>query len=81
MPKQSAKELAEQMEHLRVHMNEEMSSLEEQKAQALKLEKFDESAVELRNAYNSYIRAGFTEEQAWRIIEIVLTNTTKKTLF
>lgn len=31
--------------------------------------------------YNSYIKAGFTEEQAWKLTEIVFTNSTKKGIF
>lgn len=49
--------------------------------EALKAEKFDEMAVELRNMYDSYIKAGFTEEQAWQLTEIIVTNITKKGIF
>lgn len=28
-----------------------------------------------------YIKAGFTEEQAWKLTEIVFTNSTKKGIF
>ena len=38
-------------------------------------------ALELHNMYNSYIKAGFTEEQAWKLTEIVFTNSTKKGIF
>ncbi len=81
MAKKSAKELTEQVKDLHDKQLAEMRSLEDQREQALKEERFDEGANELKNAYDSYIRAGFTEKQAWRIIEIMLINTTKKTLF
>lgn len=55
-----------------------MKALEEQREEALKVEKYDEAAVELHNMYNSYIKAGFTEEQAWKLTEIVFANSTKK---
>lgn len=38
-------------------------------------------AVELHNMYDSYIKAGLTEEQAWKLTEIVFTNSTKKGIF
>ena len=60
---------------------EEMKALEEQREEALKVEKYDEAAVELHNMYNSYIKAGFTEEQAWKLTEIVFANSTKKGIF
>ena len=59
----------------------EMKNLEEQREQALKVEKYDEAAQELHNMYESYIRAGFTEEQAWELTLIVMSNGTKRTLF
>lgn len=33
------------------------------------------------NLYQSYIKVGFTEEQAWQLVQIVLINATKRTLF
>lgn len=33
------------------------------------------------NLYQSYIKAGFTDEQAWQLVQIVLINATKRTLF
>lgn len=33
------------------------------------------------NIYQSYIKAGFTEEQAWTLVQIVMSNATKRTLF
>lgn len=33
------------------------------------------------NIYQSYIKAGFTEEQAWDLVQIVMSNATKRTLF
>ena len=58
-----------------------MKNLEEQREQALKEEKVDEAAQELHNMYESHIRAGFSEEQAWELVRIFFTNTTKRTLF
>ncbi len=83
----NSKELTEQVMELykkqyifRIY-NEEIKALEEQREEALKVEKYDEAAVELHNMYNSYIKAGFTEEQAWKLTEIVFANSTKKGIF
>lgn len=69
----NSKELTEQVMELHKKQTEEMK--------ALKVEKYDEVAVELHNMYDSYIKAGFTEEQAWKLTEIVFTNSTKKGIF
>lgn len=75
------KDLTVQIKELHEKQTEEMRSLEEQREQAPKEEKYDESATELFNIYKSYIKAGFTEEQAWELVTIQLTNATKRTLF
>ena len=75
------KDLTVQIKELHEKQTEEMRSLEEQREQALKEEKYDESATELFNIYKSFIKAGFTEEQAWELVTIQLTNATKRTLF
>lgn len=75
------KDLTIQIKELHEKQTEEMRSLEEQREQALKDEKYDESATELFNVYRSYIKAGFTEEQAWELVTIQITNATKRTLF
>lgn len=33
------------------------------------------------NIYQSYIKAGFTAKQAWTLVQIVMNNATKPTLF
>lgn len=81
MAKATAKELTEQVVELNKKQREEMRQLEEQREEALKAEKYDEGAVELKNMYDSYIRAGFTEAQAWELTVIFVTNGTKRTLF
>lgn len=69
----NSKELIEQVMELHKKQTKEMK--------ALKVEKYDEVAVELHNMYDSYIKAGFTKEQAWKLTEIVFTNSTKKGIF
>lgn len=77
----NAKDLTKQIKELHEKQTEEMRSLEEQREQAIKDEKYDESAKELFNIYQTYIKAGFTEEQAWTLVTIQITNATKRTLF
>lgn len=77
----NAKDLTKQIKELHEKQTEEMRSLEEQREQAIKDEKYDESAKELFNIYQSYIKAGLTEEQAWTLVTILITNATKRTLF
>ena len=77
----NAKELTKQIKELHEKQTDEMRSLEEQRENALKAEKYDESAKDLRNMYTSYINAGFTEEQAWALTLTIVQNGTKRTLF
>lgn len=77
----NSKELTEQVMELHKKQTEEMKALEEQREEALKVEKYDEAAIELHNMYDSYIKAGFTEEQVWELTEIAFTNSTKKRNF
>nr|DAU26996.1 MAG TPA: hypothetical protein [Caudoviricetes sp.] len=77
----NSKELTKQVMELHKKQNEEMKALEEQREEALNAEKYDDAAAELHNMYNSYIKAGFTEEQAWKLTEILVTNSTKKGIF
>ena len=81
MGTKTSKELTQEVKELHEKQTEEMRQLEEQREKALKKEKYDESAVELHDLYESYIKAGFTEEQAWELTRIIIANGTKKTLF
>ena len=77
----NSKELTVQVAELYKKQTEEMKALEEKRDEALKEEQYDEAAVELHNMYDSYIKAGFTEEQAWELTKIIVTNGTKKSIF
>ncbi len=77
----NAKELTNQICELRKAHNEEVKVLEEQREEALKDEQFDEGAKDIHRMYMSYIKAGFTEEQAWELTTIFFTNATKKSIF
>lgn len=49
---------------------------------ANRIENKDKAATELHEMYESYIKAGFSDEQAWEITKIIINNsTTKRGLF
>lgn len=77
----TAKELTKKVKALHEKQTEEMRQLEQEREEALKTEKYDEGATELKNLYDSYVRAGFTEEQAWELVTIIVSDGTKRTLF
>ena len=45
---------------------------------ANRVESKNESAAELYEMYQSYVTAGFTEEQAWELTKILINNATTK---
>lgn len=45
---------------------------------ANRVESKDNAAVELYEMYESYVKAGFTEEQAWELTKIIINNSTMK---
>ncbi len=77
MAREKTKELTEQVKELHEKQIEEMKALEEQRENAIKEEMFDEGAETAHNLYCSYIKAGFTEEQAWELLTISLKNAVK----
>lgn len=47
-----------------------------------KKEQFDKAAMEVRESYDSFVKAGFSEEQAWEITRTLINNgTSKKSIF
>lgn len=62
--------------------NSEIEKLENEIERLEKSDKYKESADELKSMYDSYIEAGFNENQAFVIIHTLLSNATKpKSLF
>lgn len=74
-------ELIKQANELYKNRTEEIKRLAEQREKALKTEKYDEGAAEIKNMYDSYIRAGFNKAQAWILTVIIVSNSTKNTKF
>ena len=56
----------------------QIEELNAKRALARKAEQYYEMATDFRNLYASYVAAGFTDEQAWKLTEIVVTNSVKK---
>ena len=52
---------------------EEMMQLEAEREAAIRDDKFLNDAKALKACYDAHIEAGFTEEQAWEIITIMLS--------
>ena len=65
------------MEKIR-ELTSQIEELNAKREEARKAEQYDEIATDLRNLYASYVAAGFTEEQAWKLTEILFTNSIKK---
>ena len=66
----------------KAELESEIKSLKEQLNSQSKKEEFDKCACELHEYYDSCIKAGFSEEQAWEITRTMVNNaTTKRTIF
>lgn len=62
--------------------NSEIEKLENEIERLEKSDKYKESADELKAMYDSYVEAGFNENQAFALAHTLLSNATKpKTLF
>ena len=72
-----SQELTEQVIELNNKQKEEMKALETEREKALEEEKYDEMAIEIKGIYDSYIKAGFTEKQAWELLTIEMKNAFK----
>ena len=58
-------------------LTEQMKAFSLSAEKALKEEKYDEGASAVKGIYDSYIKAGFTEEQAWELLTISMENALK----
>lgn len=60
----------------------QITALKQELENANRIESKNQSAAELYEVYQSYVTAGFTEEQAWELTKILINNaTTKRGLF
>lgn len=72
-----SKNIAENENFAQVEI-ERIKAEAQEESDRIDMEKAGESTW---NIYQSYIKAGFTEEQAWTLVQIVMSNATKRTLF
>jgi len=68
----SAKTKNELMEEIE-KKNEEIRSLKEEAKRLEKYKTYDDSAEELKVVMDSYIRAGFSEEQAFTLVQLLMS--------
>ena len=61
----------------KAQLEQEIKDLKGQLDSISKDEQNDKIAQELRSVYESYIRAGFTEEQAWTLVINIVSNCTQ----
>ena len=61
----------------KAQLEQEIKDLKGQLDSVSKDEQNDKIAQELRSVYESYIRAGFTEEQAWTLVINIVSNCTQ----
>ena len=66
-----SEKLTEQILQLNHNQTKEIVALEKERELALKEEQFDATARELKCMYDSYVRVGFTESQAWELTRIL----------
>ena len=57
----------------RAELESEIKALRQQIDNQARDEQFDKSARDIKAVYDSFIRAGFTEEQAWEIVKIQMS--------
>mgnify|MGYP000956434109 FL=1 len=70
------------MQKTKAELEQEIKDLKQQLESAKTKESYDNSAKETKAMYDSYVKAGFTKEQAWTIIITLVSNATqKRTLF
>lgn len=70
-------ELLEQIEQ----KNEEINSLHNQIEQLERYKKYEDGANELRAMYDSYVLAGFSNEEAFALLNTMLAASMKPRLF
>jgi hypothetical protein len=61
----------------KAELEAELQELKNQLEAKKKEEKHDDCANEIHNLYNSFIKAGFTEDQAWALTSQIVINGTK----
>ncbi len=66
--------LEDKVNALRSECEEKVASMVEDAEKQAHLHTCYEAAENIRDLYEAYVTAGFTEEQAWELLKITLTN-------
>lgn len=66
--------LEDKVNTLRSECEEKVATMVEDAEKQSKLHLCYETAESIRDLYEAYITAGFTEEQAWELLKITMTN-------
>lgn len=74
MANKTKAELEQEIESNRTYIQSLKCELEK----ANRVETKDNAAKELYEMYESYVKAGFTAEQAWELTKIIINNTAAK---
>ncbi len=71
------------MAKTKAELENEIKELKAQISDQEKVEQYDKMAMDVRNIYDSYLKVGFTEEQAWEMLitHIRGASQPKRTLF
>lgn len=66
----------------KAQLEAEIAELRLQLNSQTKAEKYDDAATDIYNMYQSFIKAGFSDEQAWELVKTITNNgTTRKSIF
>lgn len=66
--------LEDKVNALRSECEEKVATMVENAEKQSRLRKIYEAAESIHDAYEAYVAAGFTEEQAWKLLEMTVTN-------
>ena len=68
----------EELEQEIVNNHNQIAALKQELEKVNRIENKNQSATELYEMYQSYVTAGFSQEQAWELTKILINNVTAK---
>lgn len=77
MPTKTRNELMEEIEA----KEKEINTLKSEVKRLEKYEQYDEAAGEIKAMYDSFVKAGFSEKQAFKLIEVTAAAAARPRLF
>ena len=58
----------------KTQLEDEIQNLKKQIRDVEKCEQHYQAAADIRDVYDSFVEVGFTEDQAWEIVKIIINN-------